>query len=355
MIEIGRLLAQVRDRAFPNLIDLLQYRYHTYLHHNTPLKTLNLLTLKAQKWLRCDTVWGMPYRYYIDATNICNLRCPVCPTGLGILGRERGRMELEGFRAIVDQVARHAYVLGLYNWGEPYLHPQIFDMIRYAHDHGISVELSSNMNYFTRQMAEMTVSSGLNRLIVSVDGSTQEAYEAYRRGGDLSRVLDNVDMLVAEKELQSSRYPFVLMRMLINRHNEHQIEDLRQIAEQIGVDGFSTGAFLIDTSNEAQIEEWLPTVEAQSCYKYSEELKNVWHCSDLWESMIINWDGGVAPCCWLHREEHDFGNVFEKSISDIWNGESYVNSRRVFGRKLPLNGHRTICMVCRGEPRHLKH
>lgn len=354
MLDVRRFLARMRGRSLRNAIKLLQYRLHPYFRYNTPLKALNLSTVKVQKWLRCDIMWGMPYRYNIDPTNVCNLRCPVCPTGLGILGREQGRMTVESFQALVDQLARYAYVLELYNWGEPFLHPGIFDMIRYAHDHRVSVGLSSNLNYFSREMAEKTVSSGLDRIIVSVDGSTQAAYEAYRRGGDLSRVLDHVNMLVDEKERQKSRYPFVLMRMLINRHNEHQIEELRQISEDIGADAFSTGAFLIDTTDQAQIEDWLPTEEKHSCYCYSKVLKNVSDCSDLWEAMTLNWDGGVAPCCWVHRQEHDFSNASERPIADIWNSESYVNSRRVFGQEPPLNGHTTICMLCQGEPRHLK-
>ena len=354
MLDIRLFLARMRNRGVWHALRLLRYHFHHFYRYNTPLKTFNLLLTKAQKWLKVDRVWGMPYRYNIDPTNVCNLRCPVCPTGLGILGREQGMIDFEDYQAVVDQIAKYAYVLELYNWGEPFLHPRIFDMVRYAHDRRVSVRLSSNMNRFSGDMAEKTVSSGLDRLIVSVDGSTQEAYEKYRRGGNLQRVLDNVKMLVAEKRRQKSRYPFILMRMLINRHNEHQVEDVRKIAETIGVDAFSTGAFFIDTTDEDQIEEWLPTDESQSYYRYSDQLENVWHCSDLWESMTINWDGGVAPCCWLHHKEHDFGNAFEEPISEIWNNPFYLTSRRVFNRKPPLDGNETICMTCKGRPKYLK-
>ena len=333
---------------------MLRYHLAPFLRYTTPRKLVNFLLIKLQKWLRFDHVRGLPYRYHIDPTNICNLRCPVCPTGLGILGRDRGKMSMEGFRVVVDQIAKFAYVLELYNWGEPLLHPQIVDMVEYAHRSGISVRLSSNMNVFSRDMAERIVASGLDRLIVSVDGSTQEVYSEYRRGGDLERVLGNISKLVEEKEQQNSVYPFILMRMLVGRHNEHQVEDLRQIAHAMGVDAFSTGAFFIDTKDEAQAEKWLPTDEAQSFYQYSTELKNVWHCSDLWESMVVNWDGGVAPCCWLHRKEYDFGSALETPISEIWNSRSYINSRRVLSGKAPLDGSETICMVCRGQPRYLR-
>lgn len=355
-LGVKLFIARTRNRGLRNTTRLVRYHADHLLRYSTPVKVVNFIAIKFQKRLRCGKVWGMPYRYNIDPTNVCNLRCPVCPTGLGTIGRERGRIHFDNFAAIVDQIAKYTYVLELYNWGEPFLHPRIFDMIHYAHKRRISVRLSSNMNYFGREMAERTVASGLDRIIVSVDGSTQESYEKYRRGGNLSRVLGNVSLLVEEKRQQNSLYPFILIRMLINRYNEHQIDKVRQIAKELGADGFSTGGFFIDTTDPSQVQEWLPTDKAQSYYDRSTgKLENVWHCSDLWESMTINWDGGVAPCCWLHHKKNDFDNVFEKPVAEIWNGEAYVSSRRVFA----LGGSgagpkKTICTACKGRPRYLK-
>jgi MoaA/NifB/PqqE/SkfB family radical SAM enzyme len=335
---------------------MLLYHANHFFRYITWVKIANMMAVKAQKWLKVDRVKGMPYRYNIDPTNICNLKCPVCPTGLGTLGRERGRMKFENYQKIVDQIAKYAYVLELYNWGEPFLNPHIFDMINYAHQRRISVRLSSNMNYFAPKMAAQVVASGLDRLIVSVDGSTQETYEKYRRGGKLAQVLDNVRLLVEEKKRQRKAFPFILMRMLVNRHNEHQVDEMRKIAHDLGVDAFSTGGFFIDTTDPDQVREWLPSKESQSYYDYSAaKLENVWHCSDLWESMTINVDGGVAPCCWLHDKKNDFENALEKPVAEIWNSEAYISSRRVFALGGPQDGPRkTICSVCKGRPLYLK-
>lgn len=355
-LSLKLLLARTHNRGVQNTARLVRYHVHHFLRYNTPAKMQNFILVKAQKWLKFDHVRGMPYRYNLDPVNICNLKCPVCPTGLHILGREQGKIDFENFKTIVDQITKYTYVLELYNWGEPFLHPRIFDMINYAHERKISVRMSSNMNYFNRKMAEQTVASGLDRLIVSVDGSTQEAYEKYRRGGKLAKVLHNVRLLVEEKERQKNPYPFILMRMLINRYNEHQIDEMRQIAEELGVDGFSTGGFFVDTTDPAQVKEWLPADEAQSYYDYSaDKLENVWHCSDLWESMTINWDGGVAPCCWLHHKGNDFDNILEKPLVEIWNGDAYRSSRRVFAFGGSKEGpQKTICTTCKGKPQYLK-
>jgi MoaA/NifB/PqqE/SkfB family radical SAM enzyme len=320
------------------------------------LKVVNVVAAKAQKWLKREKVWGMPYRYTIDPLNVCNLRCPLCPTGLGTLGRERGKMTPEQFYGLIDQVAPYAYSVEMYNWGEPFLHPQIFEMIKYASSKRIAVRLSSNMNRFSPEMAMKAVQSGLDAVLVSVDGATQEVYEKYRRGGNLERVLENVRMLVDAKKKAGSRTPFITLRMLVNKYNEDQIESMRQIADDLDVDAFTLGTTFVDTTDPKQIEEWLPKDEALSYYDYSsEKLENVWHCADLWESVTINWDGGLAPCCWLHEKGHDYENVYDRPLKEIWNGEAYVSSRRVFAFGGPKDGPvETICTVCKGRPLYLK-
>jgi len=264
-------------------------------------------------------------------------------------------MNLEDFKRIVDQIAPYAYYVELYNWGEPFLHPQIFDMIRYASERKISVQLSSNLNYFSEEMAEQAVASGLTRLLVSVDGATQETYEKYRCGGRLEVVLHNLRLLVKAKCQAGSSTPFITLRTLINRYNEHELDQVRQLAVDLGVDSFSTGPIFVNTSDREQVEEWLPEDEHLSYYDYSaEHLENVWPCADLWESCTINWDGGIAPCCWLQDSSYDFDNAFTKPLREIWNGEFYVSSRRVFSLGGPREGPvQTICTRCKGRPEYL--
>lgn len=343
-------------RGFRNTLRLIIFKTLIFLSHGTPLKLANLAMAYIQKWFKRDRVWGMPYRYVIDPINVCNLRCPLCPTGLGTLGRDRGKLDPNRFKDLVDQIAPFAFVIELYNWGEPFLHPNIFDMITYASKKRISVRLSTNLNHFDHGMAAKTVASGLDAMIVSVDGVKQETYEKYRRRGKLDVVLENIRILVAEKRKAGSRTPIITMRMLINRYNEHEISQMRALAESLGVDAFTTFVTFVDTSNPEQIKEWLPENQSLSYYDYSApELENVWACADLWESMTINWDGGVAPCCWLHQNKHDYTNAFTKTIKEIWNGPEYISSRRVFAFGGPKPGPvKTICTVCKGRPRYLK-
>ena len=350
----ARLLrARLANRGLANTLNSFKLQMRR-LQHSTPLKIGNASWVKVQKLLRRDRIIGMPFRYNIDPINVCNLRCPLCPTGLGTLQRNKGKMDLESYKKIIDQIAPYAFVVELYNWGEPFLHPQIFDMIRHASERNIFVRLSSNLNRFDHDMAEKTVESGLDSLIVSVDGATEATYQKYRRRGQLSQVIKNIELLVEAKK--GGRLPFITLRMLINQYNEHEVQGVRRMAEKLSVDVFTTGTLFIDTNDKAQIEEWLPKDQSMSYYDYSApELHNVWHCADLWESMTINWDGGISPCCWIQNAQNDFDNAFAKPLSESWNGDAYVSARRVFAfRGAKLGPQKTICSVCKGRPEYLR-
>ncbi len=332
-----------------------------FTRNSTPTKIANIILAKGGKYLRRDRLASMPYRYTIDPTNVCNLRCPLCPTGLGILKRDRGLITVDAFRRLADEIAPWCYLLELYNWGEPFLHPGIFEMISYAHQRKILVRLSSNLNHYGEETARQTVEAGLDGIIVSVDGATEESYQKYRRRGKLQTVLRNLQSLVDAKRASKADHPFIMVRMLVNRYNEGEIETLRETIMDIGADIFVTGDLFIDTTDDAQRQEWLPVDPGNSAYQYQDAsdgqraIENVWHCSDLWESMTINWDGGVSPCCWLHDQHYDFANALQQPIREIWNAEAYVSARRVFARGGPRAGpQKVICTECRGRPQYLK-
>jgi MoaA/NifB/PqqE/SkfB family radical SAM enzyme len=330
------------------------YHLKEFIRCSTPLRLANLVVAKAQRLLRRDRVIGMPPKYFVDPINICDLRCPLCPTGRGVLARPAGRMPLEDLRQVVDEIAPYAYRIELYNWGEPLLHPDIFDMIEYVSQRRISVGLSSNLNHLDQDMALRLVSSGLSQLVVSVDGANQASYSAYRQRGDLQAVLSNLKMLLETRRSLESQTPFIIWRMLVGKHNEHEVQTVRSMAHATGVDAFMTGTLLVDTRDPEQADQWLPTDPAYSGYDYDHELQNTWDCNDLWELMVINWDGGVSPCCWLHDAQYDFGNAVQQTVRAVWTGPSYVSARRLIGqRREERNDTWTICHRCRGHPDYM--
>ena len=219
------------------------------LRHSTPRKLANWLLAKAQRRFGRAKLWGYPYHYVVDPINICVLRCPLCPTGRGTLKRPRGKMAFDHFKKLVDEIAPYAYFLDLYNWGEPFLHPQIFDMIDYANSQNISTKISSNFNYFDVNMAKLAVVSGLEELVISLDGADQETYETYRVGGSLDKVVVSIRSVVKQKELHHSPFPILTIRVLLNRHNEGQIPAIRRLGRQIGVDSVLVAPIMVNTDN----------------------------------------------------------------------------------------------------------
>jgi len=324
------------------------------LRHSTPRKLANWLLAKAQRQFKKAKVWGYPYHYVVDPINICILHCPLCPTGRGTLKRRQGKMAFDDFKKLIDEIAEYAYFLDLYNWGEPFLHPQIFDLIDYASSRNISTKISTNLNYFDAGMAEQVVVSGLEELVISLDGADQETYETYRVGGSLDKVVENVRALVRQRELHRSPFPLLTIRVLLNRHNEHQIPAIRQLGKQMGVDNFVVAPIMVNTDSREDMERWLPVNERHSFYNYKTRqdrtLQKVKTCPYLWETCVISWEGAVSPCCWYDDPANDFGNAFAEPLKAIWNNDFYVASRRVFrGEEVKRD---TVCVRCQGRPHY---
>jgi radical SAM protein with 4Fe4S-binding SPASM domain len=356
-IGVGQGFARALGRIGHGKARVYAFHLREFVRCTTPRKLANLLLIKAQHGLRHERLLGWPIDYFIDPINVCNLRCPLCPTGRGVLARPRGRMSRADLERIVNEIAPYAYRVELYNWGEPLLHPDIFEMVEYASRKKIMVGLSSNLNRLDSEMARRLVESGLSQLVVSIDGATQETYAAYRRRGELDRVLRNLELLLETRRALNSRTPFVIWRTLVGKHNSGEIEAIREMAHEMGADSFTTGALFVDTRDQEQVEQWLPEDASYTPYDLeSEAIENRWDCRDLWESMVINWDGGVAPCCWLHDPQYDFGNLSQQTVRQIWNGPSYVSARRAIGRRgRGADDVPTICHRCGGRPIYMEY
>ena len=238
--------------------------------------------------------WGMPMTLEIEPTTSCNLRCPQCPSGLREFTRNTGMLDLPMYKKIIDEVHHDLIWLILYFQGEPFLNKKFLEFVRYAADKNIYTATSSNAHYFTDEMAKATVESGLDRLIVSIDGVTQEAYGKYRIGGNLDKVLEGTKNLVKWKKQLNSPTPHIIWQFIAFKHNEHQIPEVKKMAKEIGVDelGIKTAQIYDYQSSD----EFIPENEDLSRYTKTEngyEIKNklLNQCWRLWRGSVITWDG----------------------------------------------------------------
>src|SRR6185437_11019075 len=179
---------------------------------------------------------GMPLSISIEPTTSCNLRCPECPSGLRSFTRPIGMLEETLFKKTIDELHNTLLYLIFYFQGEPYLHPKFTELVQYAASKNIYTATSTNAHYLTEENARKTVESGLDRLIISIDGTTQETYESYRVGGNLQKVIEGAKNIVKWKKQLKSSTPNVIFQFLVVKPNEHQIEDLKKLAKEIGVD-----------------------------------------------------------------------------------------------------------------------
>ncbi len=191
---------------------------------------------QLSKWTGKPIQWGLPISISFEPTTSCNLRCPECPSGLRSFSRPTGMLQQDFFSSTIDQLHKDLFYLIFYFQGEPYLNPDFLDMVRYAADKKIYTATSTNGHYLTEANARKTIESGLDRLIISIDGTTQEIYQQYRVGGNLEKVLEGARTIMHWKKQLKSRTPFVVFQFLVVRPNEHQLEDARVLAKQIGVD-----------------------------------------------------------------------------------------------------------------------
>lgn len=277
--------------------------------------------------------WGYPVSLSFEPTTSCNLRCPECPSGLRAFTRPTGMLENAFFRKTIDEMHRELLYLIFYFQGEPYLNPSFLDMVKYASGKKIYTATSTNAHYLTDENARKTVESGLDRLIISIDGTTQEVYQQYRVGGKLDKVLEGAVNIVKWKKTLNSRKPFVIFQFLVVKPNEHQVDEVKKLAGEIGVDDvWYKTAQVYDYKNDPN--GLIPEIDKYSRYRKNDQgewqpknkLAN--HCWKLWHANVITWDGLVVPCCFDKDAQHQLGDLSKQSFREVWDNEQYREFRK---------------------------
>jgi len=306
-----------------------------------------LASYYLSRLLKRPIQWGLPFTVSIEPTTACNLRCPECPSGLRAFTRPTGNLREDFFRRTVDELHDKLIYLIFYFQGEPYINPRFLDMVNYAHRRGIYTITSTNGHFLNEENARKTVESGLGRLIISVDGTTQEVYESYRREGKLDAVLQGARNVVAMKRKLNARTPHVIFQFLVVRPNEHQIPEIYRLAREIGVDEVK-----LKTAQVYDYRNGNPLIplderyaryrrQADGTYRVKNKLLN--HCWKLWHSCVITWDGRVVPCCFDKDAAHQLGDLKAQPFAKLWHGSPY----RAFRERLQEGRNQIdICTNC---------
>ena len=291
--------------------------------------------------------WGVPFTVSIEPTTACNLRCPECPSGLRSFSRETGNLKKDFFRNTIDSIHQRLMYLIFYFQGEPYINPDFLEMVSYAHQNGVYTITSTNGHFLNDKNAKKTIESGLDRLIISVDGTTQETYENYRKEGNLETVLEGARNIVKWKKEMKSATPHTVFQFLVTKPNEHQIPEIFKLAKEIGIDEVK-----LKTAQVYEYENGNPLIPEQQKYsryrlnkqgKFEVKHKLLNHCWKLWHSCVITWNGLIVPCCFDKDATHRLGNLHEQDLNTIFYNPNYQAFRsKIFEGRDKID----ICTNC---------
>jgi organic radical activating enzyme len=280
----------------------------------TRAKVDNFIQAKQDMFDRAVEVKSLPWIVNLDTFSGCNLECPFCPTGTDQMQRKKSHMPMDRAKRVIDRVKDHALELRLYNWGEPFLNPDIFEIIRYARDAGLFTVISSNLSVKVKDLGPKVVASGLDRLTASIDGITQSALETYRRKAKMDLCFANIRAIADEKARQGSSTPSIELKFLVFRHNESQIPKLEAKGRELGADSFTPrAAFIFHESFVPKHPDFQP-------------IRQIFHgtCDFLYSELTVEATGAVSPCCTNASEKWDVGTV--ESLDELrtfWNAPMY--------------------------------
>jgi len=291
-------------------------------------------------------------KFMIESTSLCNLKCPLCPVPAH-LHRETGHMKTHTFEDVIDSISGYAKKIDLWNFGEPFLNPNIFEMIRYATDRKIKVRVSTNSTFLGEEEIEKIFWSNLSSIIVCLDGATKETHERYRIGSEFEEVLGGIRRLGESKRALGRTNPFIRLQFLVFRYNEHEIDRMIEIAEEIGADQLALKNVSLGTWLEQKVrtnisKKLLPENEKYRKYKVGlgkDELELKIQdgvCSWAYENGVVLSNGDVTTCCYDSSGKHSFANVHKDGgLLPILESEKMQNVRKAIReRSLPL------CRTC---------
>lgn len=313
-----------------------------YHFHNVPIKKiLNWITVEASIYVKPERPWGWPTHLQIEPSALCNLKCGFCPVTTG-MDRPTGYMAFNTFKKVIDEIGDYVFLILLWDWGEPFLNPAVYDMIAYAKHREIKTVSSTNGHIFARgDHAERLVRSGIDSIIFAVDGISQETYEQYRAHGNVRTVIAGIERVVAAKRALNSTTPLINLRFLPMKHNEHEIPTLRELARSLGVDALTLKTVNpYDggecSSDKADGNAFLPENPAYRRFEYDASGSRIRRkrnpCKQLWNNPVIHWNGKVSPCTYDPHDNYVQGDVTQQTFREIWWGVPYCTFRRKFRR-----------------------
>lgn len=290
------------------------------------LKNLFLLLVSytASAIFRKVSINHLPFFISIEPADFCQLECPECPVGQN--KRKQGnKISFDLLEKLINDQKETLFHLIFYFQGEPLLNKNLAEMIKIAHNAQIFTSTSTNAQLLNRQTAKELVESGLDKLIVSIDGTTQEVYEKYRVGGKISLAVKGIEAINYWKKELKSATPYLEIQFVVFKTNEHQLNEIKQLARELKVDRLSLkSAQLYNFENGHSL---LTSIDKYARYKQLKNgkyaLKSKMHnrCYRLWSGAVVNTQGELLPCCFDKNASYSSGNLNSASFVSLYKNE----------------------------------
>jgi radical SAM protein with 4Fe4S-binding SPASM domain len=306
-------------------------KYFTFINFYKFINfTKNLFAFVVSRISKKPYIYGKPSFASFELSSHCNLKCPQCDVGNLLTNRKNNFLPYNDFCSIIDEIGTTLLDAIFYFQGEPLLNKKFAEYISYAKQYNIYAITSTNGQLIDKVTAKNIVASGLDRIIISIDGTTQEVYEKYRRGGELSKAIEAIKFINEAKKELNSKTPCIEAQFIVFKFNEHQIEDFRRLAPMWGADKISIKSAQIHHPNENK--DIITTINKYSRY---EEKNGMWKikksfthaCLRAWTGVVISADGNVLPCCFDKQEKYMYDNINKDSIKNIWKNKKSIDFR----------------------------
>lgn len=277
--------------------------------------------------------WSSPIHMQVELTNYCNLRCPLCPSGIKKVKRRPMAMEVELFEHLMNSVGSHLLTMSLWGWGEPLLHPDLADFLRIAQRHPVVTLLSTNgQNLDDPEVINALISYPPSYLIVAIDGLSDKTNSQFRVGAKLQPILSGVRRLAEIKKQNEQILPVLHMRYIVMKHNEHEVPLLKGFAEENGFDLLTVRTLSMIDVPEQDYRTFVPDTDEFKSYHYANGdriRRNDFICTEpFWFPSMLA-DGTIVNCCHDYNAEHPIGTLSRNvTFPEIWFSKQAAEVRR---------------------------
>jgi len=333
-------------KKIPGFVGALQRHSRILLPRLTPARVANIGVLGIEMLFKRPVLISRPVVAKIEACSACNLACEGCRSGHLIVEYPAGNISMQDFGIILDKMGKYLFEIVFYNWGEPLMNKKVPELIKMAHQHNISVIISTNLHFLTEEVGEKLLEAQLDKMIFCIDGWSQESYQQVRINGDFELVINNIKRFLEQRRAAGSKKPYLEWQYVVTQRNRPELPMARKAARDWGVERF------------VELVDWSQRLDDKSYFKgldkaWEKMFGKINRCFWLWSSIAIQYDGNVFPCCHVANKPYDkriYGNLVSSSMKEVWNGTKYQRARRFLKSKRRIDDGEFICKDCISPP-----